>query len=57
MKKKLQFTDLLTGANSAFSFDITQIADLPATFGNFHSYNHKAIFMMIRKNKQGGYKN
>ena len=38
------------------SFVIDKIADLPPSKGNFHTYNHKVIYVKINKNSQGGYK-
>ena len=53
MSDAIQWTDEITTGDS---FNITKIADLPPNKGNFHSYNHKVIFMKIIKNSQGGYK-
>ena len=53
MSDASQWTDEITTGDS---FNITKIADLPPNKGNFHSYNHKVIFMKIIKNSQGGYK-
>ena len=58
-----QFTFLMSNAaqwtdeiDSGTSFVISKIADLPASKGNFHNYNHKVIYVKINKNSQGGYK-
>ena len=48
-----QWTDEKDGGDS---FNITRVGDLPATSGNFHDYNHRVLFMTIKKNSQGGYK-
>lgn len=40
MKNTLEWTDLISGGNS---FNVTKIADLSKSQGNFHSYNHKVI--------------
>ena len=48
-----QWTDEIT---TGTSFIMKKIADLPTSKGNFHSYNHKVIYMEIVKNSQGGYK-
>ena len=53
MSDASQWTDEITTGDS---FNITKIADLPPNKGNFHSYNHKVIYMKIVKNSQGGYK-
>ena len=37
MSNVLQWTDLIDGGNS---FNMTKIADLSSSQGNFHSYNH-----------------
>ena len=58
-----QFTFLMSNAaqwtdeiDTGTSFVISKIADLPASKGNFHNYNHKVIYVKINKNSQGGYK-
>ena len=48
-----QWTDEI---DTGTSFVISKIADLPPSKGNFHSYNHKVIYVKINKNSQGGYK-
>ena len=37
------------------TFDITKVGDLQQDEGNYHSYNHKVLFLTIKKNAQGGY--
>lgn len=49
----LQLTDFIDGGHS---FNMTKIADLSSSQGNFHSYNHKLIYTTIIKNSRGGYK-
>ena len=49
----IQWTDEIDGGNS---FNMTKIAHLPPTSGNFHTYNHKVIYTTIIKNSQGPYK-
>ena len=53
MSDASQWTDEIT---TGTSFIMKKIADLPPNKGNFHSYNHKVIYMEIVKNSQGGYK-
>ena len=50
MSNILQWTDLIDAGNS---FDMTKIADLSQSQGNFYSYNHKVIYTTIIKNSQG----
>ena len=38
------------------AFDIVKVDDLLPREGNFHTYNHKVLYMTIKKNSQGGYK-
>ena len=38
------------------TFDIVKVDDLLPQEGNFHTYNHKVLYMTIKKNSQGGYK-
>lgn len=47
MSNSLQWTDELDGGNS---FNITKIDNLPPTKGNFHTYNHKVLYLTIMKN-------
>ena len=49
----IQWTDDIDSGNS---FNMTTIAHLPPTSGNFHTYNHKVIYTTIIKNSQGSYK-
>ena len=53
MSDPSQWTDEIT---TSVSFNMKKVADLPPNRGNFHSYNHKVIYMEIVKNSQGGYK-
>ena len=53
MSSSIQWTYEIDNGNS---FNITRIADLPPSSGNFHDYNHKVLCMTIYKNSQGGYK-
>lgn len=53
MSNTLEWTDLVSGGNS---FNMTKIADLSKSKGNFHSYNEKVIYTTIIKNSQGGYR-
>ena len=53
MSSSAQWTDEI---GSGTSFFISKIGDLSPSNGNFHNYNHKAIFVTINKNSQGGYK-
>ena len=53
MSNAAQWTDEI---DTGTSFVITKIADLPPSKGNFHTYNHKVIYVTINKNSQGGYK-
>ena len=50
MANKLEWTDLLED-----SFSISKIDNLYPHEGNYHQYNHKVLFITIRKNKKGGY--
>ena len=38
------------------SIELTKVADLGSTSGNYHTYNKKVIYAAIKKNVQGGYK-
>ena len=51
MSNVLEWTDLLGS-----SCNLTKIADLSPTNGNFHTYNHKVIYNTLYKNQQDGYK-
>ena len=53
MSSSSQWTDEI---GSVTSFFISKIGDLSPSNGNFHNYNHKVIFVTIKKNSQGGYK-
>lgn len=53
MANNLQWTDEIHGGNS---FNITKIDNLPPTKGNFHTYNHKVLYLTIMKNSQNTYK-
>ena len=53
MSSLVQWTDETVNRTS---FVPKKIADLSPQKGNFHDYNHKVIYMNIRKNFQGGYK-
>ena len=53
MSSGSQWTDEI---DNTTSFVIKRIGDLAPTQGNFHTYNHKVIFLGINKNSQGGYK-
>ena len=53
MSNVIQWTDEIDGGNS---FIMTRIADLSPSQGNFHTYNHKAIYTTIIKHSQGSYK-
>ena len=53
MSDASQWTDEIT---TGVSFNMKKIANLPPNKGNFHSFNHKVIYMEIVKNSQGGYK-
>ena len=53
MSNASQWTDEI---DTGTSFVIDKIADLPPSKGNFHTYNHKVIYVKINKNSQGGYK-
>ena len=53
MSNVLQWTDEMDGGNS---YNMTKIADLSPSKGNFRTYNHKVIYTTIIKNSQGGYK-
>ena len=53
MPNVLQWTDEMDGENS---FNMTNIADLSPSKGNFHIYNHKVIYTTIIKNSQDSYK-
>ena len=37
------------------NFDIVKLDDLLPNQGNFHTYNHKVLYLKIKKNSQGGY--
>ena len=54
MSNVLQWPDLIDGGNS---FNMTKIPDLSPSQGNFHTYNHKAIYTTIIKNKRTIIKN
>ena len=58
-----QFTYLMSNAaqwtdeiDTGTSFVIEKIVDLPPSKGNFHTYNHRVIYVKLNKNSQGGYK-
>ena len=51
MSNVLEWTDLLGS-----SCNLTKIADLSPTNGNFHTYNHKVIYNTLYKNQQDGFK-
>ena len=53
MSNASQWTDEI---DTGTSFVINKIADLSPSKGNFHTYNHKVIYVKINKNTQGGYK-
>ena len=53
MANILECTDLKSSGNS---FNMTKIADLSKSKGNFHSYNKKVVYTTIIKNSQGGYR-
>ena len=53
MSSASQWTDEI---DNRISFYPRKIADLSTKRGNFHSYNHKVLYMNIFKNFQGGYK-
>ena len=53
MSNASQWTDEI---DTGTSFVIDKIADLDPSKGNFHTYNHKVIYVKINKNSQGGYK-
>ena len=53
MSNASQWTDEI---DTGTSFVIDKIADLLPSKGNFHTYNHKVIYVKINKNSQGGYK-
>ena len=53
MSSPNQWTDEITEGDS---FYITKIADLPTIKGNFHKYNHKALYLKIVTNSQGSFK-
>lgn len=53
MSNILQWTDEMDGGDS---FNMSKIADLSPSQGNFHTYNRKVIYTTIKKNSQGGYK-
>lgn len=38
------------------SFNMIRVDDLSAENGNYHTFNHKAIYTSIQKNSQGGYR-
>lgn len=38
------------------SFNMIRVDDLSAENGNYHTFNHKAIYASIQKNSQGGYR-
>ena len=42
-------------AGALDTFDITKVGDLQPHEGNYHTYNHKVLFLTIKKNAQGGY--
>ena len=42
-------------AGALDTFDITKVGDLQPHEGNYHTYNHKVLFLTIKKNVQGGY--
>ena len=46
MSNVLEWTDEIDGGNS---FDITKIADLSPSQGNFHTCNHKVLYTTIIK--------
>ena len=46
-----QWTDLIGD-----SIELTNVADLESTSGNYHTYNKKVIYATTKKNAQGGYK-
>ena len=52
MKNTIEWSDLIPGGNS---FNMLKIDDLSPDKSNFHSYNHKVIYITINKNSQGGY--
>lgn len=37
------------------NFDIVKLDDLLPNQGNFHTYNHKVLYLKIKKHSQGGY--
>ena len=53
MTNGLAWTDL--EPNNIDSFDITKIDNLMPQDGNYHQYNHKVLYTVIIKDKQGGY--
>ena len=53
MSNAAQWTD---EGDSGTSFVIDRIADLPPSKGNFHTYNHRVIYIKMNKSSQGGYK-
>ncbi|CAH3176645.1 unnamed protein product, partial [Porites evermanni] len=53
MANILEWSDLISSGNS---FNMTKIADLSKSKGNFHSYNKSVIYTTIIKNSQGGYR-
>ena len=52
MSNTSEWTDEIT---TRTSFNMLKIADLLPSRGNFHSYNHKVIYMEILKNYNHGY--
>ena len=48
----LQWTDEIDAGNS---FNITKIDNLPPTKGNFHTSNHKVLYLTIMKNLQNSF--
>ena len=52
MESAAQWTDEIT---TRTSFVIKKIGDLSTNSGNFHSYNHKAVFLGLKK-YSGGYR-
>ena len=53
MSSGSQWTDEI---DDRTSFVLKRIGDLAPNQGNFHTYNHKVIYLGINKNTQGGYK-
>ena len=50
----MEWTDLTSGGGNGF--DMTKIANLSRSKGNFHSNNKKVIYTTIIKNAQGEYR-